>query len=529
MLYYSHPGLYYFDSSEFDYVNRINLFIASHRLHAVAYLLGMEAAVLLIWLNPEFFTRHFRVCWWALLGTAFLIAAFYAFNRYFDTDEFEHFHSAWNILQGKEPYIDFFQHHHPLIWYQNILPILLWGDSLSSLLAGRGINFLFFIGTLYLSFLLAKEITGQSAIGAIAVFLLLTFKYFIDAAIENRPDNPQTFFFLCSFYLIVRYWSDPKKKMLIAGGSLFALSFLYLQKAVLIFPSLIIVMAFFIRKKKLSFGALLLFLFSFSVPVLLFFSYYVVAGQFEEYLLFNWVINAYKQEALNFWPYFLHTLVFNPFFLILLSLSLVDWLRSYSLLDDRLKITLLAGLLLGILVCLTSRPWKQYFLPVWPLLAIGVAFTCHKYLLRLKRHARLIFPVMLLGLSVAAFGLQIIVFSGKKTHLSFLYAHQVSRPDDIVFDEFIIHNVFRGDLHFFWFSTHRDGIYESYLDVLREPRLQWLIKNRHNDFDFCSLVEKYKPRIIYIREDSDNTLANCPSVGAGYREQEDYPDLFILE
>ena len=32
-------------------------------------------------------------------------------------DDVEHIHSAWLVFQGKIPYVDFFQHHNPLIWY----------------------------------------------------------------------------------------------------------------------------------------------------------------------------------------------------------------------------------------------------------------------------------------------------------------------------------------------------------------------------------------------------------------------------
>ena len=32
-------------------------------------------------------------------------------------DDIEHLHSAWLVHEGKIPYIDFFQHHNPLLWY----------------------------------------------------------------------------------------------------------------------------------------------------------------------------------------------------------------------------------------------------------------------------------------------------------------------------------------------------------------------------------------------------------------------------
>ena len=34
-----------------------------------------------------------------------------------DGDTLEHVHTAWLVSHGKIPYVDFFQHHNPLIWY----------------------------------------------------------------------------------------------------------------------------------------------------------------------------------------------------------------------------------------------------------------------------------------------------------------------------------------------------------------------------------------------------------------------------
>ena len=34
-----------------------------------------------------------------------------------DGDTLEHVHTSWMVYRGKIPYVDFFQHHNPLIWY----------------------------------------------------------------------------------------------------------------------------------------------------------------------------------------------------------------------------------------------------------------------------------------------------------------------------------------------------------------------------------------------------------------------------
>ena len=45
------------------------------------------------------------------------------FVRKFDQDEFEHIHAAWNIFRGQVMYVDFFEHHPPLIHYLLQLPL----------------------------------------------------------------------------------------------------------------------------------------------------------------------------------------------------------------------------------------------------------------------------------------------------------------------------------------------------------------------------------------------------------------------
>ena len=39
------------------------------------------------------------------------------FSGFQIVDEFEHLHASWLVSEGLFPYRDFFEHHHPLIWY----------------------------------------------------------------------------------------------------------------------------------------------------------------------------------------------------------------------------------------------------------------------------------------------------------------------------------------------------------------------------------------------------------------------------
>ena len=48
---------------------------------------------------------------------------FYAKNYLVDT--YEHIHASWLVSTGLVPYRDFFEHHHPLLWYV-LSPLVKW-------------------------------------------------------------------------------------------------------------------------------------------------------------------------------------------------------------------------------------------------------------------------------------------------------------------------------------------------------------------------------------------------------------------
>ena len=48
--------------------------------------------------------------------------------RFLDADELEHVHSTWHVPRGAWRYVDFFQHHHSLLWYV-LAPLLAIAGS----------------------------------------------------------------------------------------------------------------------------------------------------------------------------------------------------------------------------------------------------------------------------------------------------------------------------------------------------------------------------------------------------------------
>ena len=52
-----------------------------------------------------------------LFVATFICLILATFNKGIYMDEKEHLYSTIQILNGQIPYRDFFQHHHPLLWY----------------------------------------------------------------------------------------------------------------------------------------------------------------------------------------------------------------------------------------------------------------------------------------------------------------------------------------------------------------------------------------------------------------------------
>ncbi|MBO5441292.1 MAG: hypothetical protein J6A09_01845, partial [Alphaproteobacteria bacterium] len=74
---------------------------------------------------------------------AALVGILYAavFSGFQIVDEFEHLHAAWLVSTGKVPYLDFFEHHHPLLWYLSAPIVRLFYDDVIVFYVMRAISF----------------------------------------------------------------------------------------------------------------------------------------------------------------------------------------------------------------------------------------------------------------------------------------------------------------------------------------------------------------------------------------------------
>lgn len=348
------------------------------------------------------------------------------FSRPFGWDEMEHIHTVFLISDGEIPYQSFFQHHHPLLWYL-VLPFWNLLDSIDSKLFFIKI-FSFSIGilNLFLIFLLSNKIffilneakylkntqEFRKFLGLITTLFISTNFFFIQNSLDFRPDNLMFMFFFLSLLLLLK-----SKPHFFWSGFFLSLSFITLQKVILLFPIYLIVLVFSEaqlsctelrplstaprQKKTLTAAApansihstpqhknlkippsrnfnknltkIFKNLFGFTIPLIIFLLLILTQIGWENYYFYNWTLNANFQDEFSV----LHSIKNIPEkFKISIYLYLIIFLISLILLirkkfwnkwnrPEFLEIILYINLFLIFeLAFIIKSLYFQYFLPL---------------------------------------------------------------------------------------------------------------------------------------------------------------------
>lgn len=160
----------------------------------------------------------------ALFGVA--LAFVISSNRAFQVDEVETIHAAYNLASGKIIYRDFWQGHHPLLYWLlgGMIPT---GEPSVAFLSSRLLGFAMFLTTIVLSGLVAARLGG---LGWLTAALLLMQTTFVERCLEVRPDS------LMTLLVVAALWvgSLRDRSALFRScvqGALLGLAFVATQKA----------------------------------------------------------------------------------------------------------------------------------------------------------------------------------------------------------------------------------------------------------------------------------------------------------
>ena len=128
------------------------------------------------------------------------------------TDDLEHIHASWLVWNGQVPYKDFFEHHHPLMWYLFAPIVGMCNRNITVFFVIRGIMSLVSFATLYVVYRIIKEFISDRITGLLAISIYCASFVVQSALVQFKPDLFMQLFFMLAIYYFFRFIREEKQK-----------------------------------------------------------------------------------------------------------------------------------------------------------------------------------------------------------------------------------------------------------------------------------------------------------------------------
>jgi len=171
----------------------------------------------------------------ALVGFQLWASLHYVYSQ----DEIEHLHVSWLILNGKAPFLDFFEHHPPLYNYL-LIPIVAACDTIRELfVASRLVSFAIWAATMVAAWKFLRLASSRFAAASVLMLVAVDYRWAM-SFVELRPDTLMMLLMILSLLMLVTGFGHGARWRIVISGALYALSAVILPKAIAIAPALLI-------------------------------------------------------------------------------------------------------------------------------------------------------------------------------------------------------------------------------------------------------------------------------------------------
>ncbi len=486
-------------------------------------LTSLLAAIALCLFQVDRIIRNKQLIIKAVILVQLVLVVIYGLNASFQKDGFEHLHSSWNVLNGEVPFVDFFQHHHPLLWYVHAPVIGVLGGGTPAVWFIRLECFFVILGFLWVIWKTGKLLGFDSFERFFTLSVFLSQAGLIKSLFVFRPDLLQTFFCLLSVLFFLRFLQSKSDRHLIISAILWSVGFLFLQKALFVLAPMGLALIYQVISRATKFRSVVLFTLSAVLLPLILAGLYLLSGSFGDYLVFNWIVNFYKQTSFQWWQIFtsttMLTLNYAGYWLIIpgIVLFIMNWKSKLA----NAKMVLWIGLVSFTLIAMTPRPYLQYYYCCIVLLSIfSSEILRRKWSLPVKRLAvSMGIPLLLSPLVLACLSKQK-PDSFREGLALIRLVNEHSLPDDYVWDSQPGGATFRPDMHYFWYHYKMEGVtnnYTHYQSILESGKYGHLPGDPKSDFDFCDLIQEKKPVLFIQREEAYYNLRSCEGLTDEYQ------------
>ncbi|MBQ8750745.1 MAG: glycosyltransferase family 39 protein [Alphaproteobacteria bacterium] len=306
-----------------------------------------------ITLNTKFLYTILAIAVYTILTICYL--------RQVNVDEREHLYSSFMVYRGELPYRDFFQHHHPLIWYLFAPFLIFFNNTPYIWYVMRTFNIVFlFLSSYYIS-KITYDITKNKSTSIITSIIYFGFINIQTSGVEFRPDNLMMLFFISGLYYLLLYLNNNSPSKLLTSYILFLLSFLSLQKIIPLLFGVFIIILCHIKNNPKKTNEILSYLIFPSTLFLTFIAYLYYNDALKDYFELCYLLNTKIKVTYSIVPISNYIV---PIISVIFSLYNLKTSSSSSL-----KIISFLYIL-QFIVTIIHSPYPQYLLMLYPFISI---------------------------------------------------------------------------------------------------------------------------------------------------------------
>ena len=212
-------------------------------------------------------------------------------------DDVEHLHSAWLVYQGQVPYIDFFQHHNPLLWY--LFAPLLGTFSYDIIVFDmvRIISTLVMFLTLFMCAKIVQKFICFSGLAGVVPVAAVFPSYIVFSGQDFRPDNYMVCAFIIGLYFFFSYLERKRTISLIISFAAMFITFMFMQKSIFFLAIFGVCVLWMLYKKQIEVNDFLQALILPLIGAAIFILWLTYHHMLERYWMCNFIFNLHIPEV----------------------------------------------------------------------------------------------------------------------------------------------------------------------------------------------------------------------------------------